>query len=191
MDCYIVGGGPSLKGFDWDRLKGKFVIAINRAYETCPDAQILYFTDPPFWKQHSEAMLRHGGLLIRGAVGVRNEPKPARLILYNLKSKDGFHTEAGCLAHGQNSGYACINLAAGHLHFKRIHLLGFDLNWKGQDSHWHSGHPRVDKPNAMQSWAKNYDNLLLPLKNLGVEVINYSPDSMITAFPKKDLSCLP
>ena len=31
--CFIIGGGPSLEGFDWNRLKGKRTIGINRAFE--------------------------------------------------------------------------------------------------------------------------------------------------------------
>jgi len=29
-DCYIIGGGPSLKRFNWSLLKGKKTIGINR-----------------------------------------------------------------------------------------------------------------------------------------------------------------
>jgi len=31
--CFIVGGGPSLKDFDWHLLKGRRTIGINRAFE--------------------------------------------------------------------------------------------------------------------------------------------------------------
>jgi hypothetical protein len=36
--CFIIGGGPSLKGFDWSLLDGEKVIATNRGYQYCnPD----------------------------------------------------------------------------------------------------------------------------------------------------------
>ena len=38
--CFIVGGGPSLRGFDWGRLRGERVIAVNRAFEQLPFADI-------------------------------------------------------------------------------------------------------------------------------------------------------
>mgnify|MGYP002682074433 CR=1 FL=1 len=44
--CFIVGGGPSLKGFDFGRLRGERVIAINRAFEACPTADIMFAMDP-------------------------------------------------------------------------------------------------------------------------------------------------
>jgi len=35
--CFIVGGGTSLKGFDFSQLRGELVIAVNRAMEYVPD----------------------------------------------------------------------------------------------------------------------------------------------------------
>ena len=43
--CFIVGGGESLKGFDFSFLHGEKVIAVNRAYEDVPDADIWYAMD--------------------------------------------------------------------------------------------------------------------------------------------------
>ena len=42
---FIIGGGPSLKGFNWSLLAGKKTIAINRAIQFYPKADALYFTD--------------------------------------------------------------------------------------------------------------------------------------------------
>ncbi|MCX5657919.1 MAG: hypothetical protein NTZ48_06855, partial [Candidatus Omnitrophica bacterium] len=46
--CFIIGGGPSLKGFDFSKLKGELVIAVNRAWESC-DCAITFFLDEQFW----------------------------------------------------------------------------------------------------------------------------------------------
>jgi len=32
QDCWIIGGGPSLKSFDWSTLEGQLVITVNRAF---------------------------------------------------------------------------------------------------------------------------------------------------------------
>jgi len=42
--CFIIGGGPSLKGFNFSRLKGELVIGINRAFEFC-DCDIIFAMD--------------------------------------------------------------------------------------------------------------------------------------------------
>ena len=34
--CFIIGGGPSLKGFDFKQLKGEKIIAINKAFVDAP-----------------------------------------------------------------------------------------------------------------------------------------------------------
>jgi hypothetical protein len=30
--CFIIGGGPSLEGFDWSRLEGYKVLGINKSF---------------------------------------------------------------------------------------------------------------------------------------------------------------
>jgi len=50
--CFIIGGGPSLKGFDFESLRGKGrVIAINRAYEHVPFADVHFFMDNRYYKR--------------------------------------------------------------------------------------------------------------------------------------------
>jgi hypothetical protein len=36
----LFGGGPSLRGFDFNRLKGEIVITVNRGFESAPFAAI-------------------------------------------------------------------------------------------------------------------------------------------------------
>lgn len=184
MLCCIVGGGPSLCNFDWSILDNHFVIALNRAYEVLPKAQIIYFTDRDFHERHWEKMEKHGGMLIRGAINPDNEQQHPRLAYYKLANKNGFFTEPGKLAHGSNSGYAALNLAAAHLHFKKIALLGLDMQWNGDKSHWHSGHKRIDADSTIRKWAKHFDDMKEPLDELGCEVFNVNPNSGITAFPQ-------
>ena len=56
---YIVGGGPSLKDFDWSLLNDKRVIAINRAYEKLPRAQVVFWMDDLFFKEHWQGLCLH------------------------------------------------------------------------------------------------------------------------------------
>jgi hypothetical protein len=46
---YIIGGGPSLKDFKWEWLIGKITIAVNKAFYSYPNADILYWTDGRFY----------------------------------------------------------------------------------------------------------------------------------------------
>jgi hypothetical protein len=53
--CFIIGGGPSLKGFDFNRLRGQGrVIAINRALEYAPWADVVFFMDWKLYKRYHD-----------------------------------------------------------------------------------------------------------------------------------------
>jgi len=186
--CVLVGGGPSLRSFDWSLLDNHFVIAINKAYQVLPNAQMIYFTDNDYMQREWDAMFKHGGMMVRGAINPQSEPQNPRLMYYRLITQLGFVTQPGCLAHGNNSGYAALNLAGGHLGFKKIALLGFDLKWDGKNSHWHGGHDRTDTDDSMKRWAVHYDYLAAPLEAIGCKVWNVNPDSGIKCFEQVPLS---
>ena len=88
-ECFIVGGGPSLIGFDWSNLDGKFSIAINRAYEVLPNAQIIYFTDDDYYHRHKGAMLKHSGKKFRGRLARRQVIKDKEVLELQLNNVHG------------------------------------------------------------------------------------------------------
>lgn len=186
LECFIVAGGPSLKGFDWTLLDGKFTIAINRSYEVLPNANIIYFTDNDFWKVHEKGLLAHKGKKIKGSLPNRVIKHP-EVKEYILTGPNGLDLTPGKLQHGHNSSYAAINLAT-QLGFKKIYLLGVDMKWgKPKDrstSHWHSGHKRTDPETVYRKMADCYKTIVEPLKKQGVQVINLNPKSGLDVFPK-------
>jgi len=188
-ECYIVGGGPSLRNFDWSVLDGKFVIAINRAYEVLPNAQIVYFTDDDWYFEHKEQLHKHSGLKVKGSLNTATLQNEEGITQFLLTGMNSLAVAPGCLSHGRNSSYAAINLAAIHLGFKKIFLLGVDMKWgKTNDSstsHWHSGHSRVDPENAYGNMMQAYDTIVAPLRQRGVQVINVNmPDQTnLSTFP--------
>lgn len=187
--CYIVGGGPSLKGFNWNNLDGKFVIAINRAYEVLPNAQICYFTDKTFWEDHKAALLAHPGKKIKGSLS-NSLLKDPNVEEYILTGPTGLETRKGMLRHGSNSVYAAINLAAVHLKFRRIILLGVDMSWgtagDKSTSHWHDGYGKRTDPEHVfkNKMLPCFDTLIGPLNALQVKVYNGNVDSKLMSFPK-------
>lgn len=187
--CYIVAGGPSLKGFDWSLLTpDKFVVAINRSYEVLPHAQVLYFTDNDYWSKHKHDMAKHNGQMIRGAINPHKEKMPEDVIVYKLTGLNGLETKEGMLKHGSNSTYAALNLVTVHFGFKKVYLLGVDMKWgktgnKGT-SHWHDGHRRIDPETGYKKMMTAYNTIAPPLKDMGVKVYNANPDSALNTFPK-------
>ena len=178
---YIVGGGPSLRGFDWSLLDGKDVIAVNKAYQVLPNAQMIYFTDRDFWERHKDRMLAHGGTLMRGVLRPNHEPQHPKVRLWHLTGPQGIETKPGCLRHGSNSVFAVLNMCAVHLKRKKIYLLGVDMKWgeKGNKAttHWHEGYQkeggRTDPEIVYSSkMIRSYESIAKPLESMGVEVIN-------------------
>jgi uncharacterized Rossmann fold enzyme len=182
---YIVGGGPSLKGFDFERLKGKIVIAVNKALYHVPFAQVLYWSDQRFYEWYGEDVDKYNG------IKVTNKPQPKRADIINLvdTGKDGLELEAHAIRHGGNSGYAAINVAY-HLGARKIVLLGFDMqNGKGGESHFHEGYPTRPTSNEViqSNMLPSFDTLVDPLKRRKVEIYNLSSTSLIKCFQRIDL----
>ena len=198
-DCYIVGGGPSLTGFDWDNLNGKFTIAINRAYEILPEANIVYFTDDDFYQRHQKGMLAHKGKKYRGRLARQKVIKEPEVLELQLQPQpSGWSDQFGELYHGSNSGFACIQVAA-QLGFKNIYLLGFDMMHQGTyqkgknnclgTTHWHDGHRRIDPPTAYGMMLRHYHNMApqVTKRQLNVVNVNDPEKTALKFFPVKPL----
>lgn len=199
-ECYIVGGGPSLTGFDWSKLDGKFSIAINRAYEVLPSADIVYFTDDDFYQKHTRGMLAHKGKKYRGRLARRKViDHPDVLELQLQPQPAGWSDQFGELYHGSNSGFACIQVAA-QLGFTTIYLLGFDMKHEGTyvkgkknclgTTHWHDGHRRIDPPTAYTMMLRHYNAMAPHVKKRNLNVINVNDPAKtaLKVFPIKPLA---
>jgi hypothetical protein len=185
---YIVGGGPSLKkGFNWNRLKGKRTIVINRAHEDVPWAEILFFADNRFFENQRDKILQFPGRIIAGTLKPVDHP---RVEHYKVSGIPGIELRNGYLRSGNNSGYATINLAI-LLGARKIYLLGIDMKFgENGETHYHDGH-HTKEGNLIANFERQFDKMIpffsdLPpiLKRLGVEVYNVNPDSELTVFPK-------
>lgn len=180
---YIIGGGPSLKDFNWNGLLGKKTIAINKAFYTYPNADILYWTDGRFYNWYKEDIDKFKGL--KYTITPTNPVISESINVLKRGQKLGLEKERDTLSHGNNGGYAAINLAY-HLGAKRIVLLGYDMGNDGQRSHFHEGYPTHatgDKIYTSQ-FIPAIESLAPLLKNSGVEIYNASMTSRLTVFPK-------
>lgn len=95
----------------------------------------------------------------------------------------------GTIGWGGNSGFQAINLAV-QFGCKRIVLVGMDMH--DQDGvHWHGkheGHLRNPTTKSLVKWRGLIDAQRPLLDSLGVEVVNASRTSALTAYPKIDFS---
>lgn len=183
---YLVGGGPSLRGFDFELLRGQVVVAINDASRYLPWATALFSADVMWMtnrREHIESFSRHRFLAIppdqRGEL--RGVEYLTRLRLLGLSEV------LGCVHLGGTSGYAALNLAV-LKGAKEIVLLGYD--YSGTDR-WYPDYDWSSRGRGQfehEEWARNFDTMLPALAVAGVKVTNASPESKITAFPKVELN---
>lgn len=191
--CFIIGGGPSLRGFDFERLRPEKTIAINRAFEFCMHADILFSMDSRFYdwviRDHIPAsMARRRFYQYEGyKVFLDTGDYPFENVYYLKWSgrREGLSRsmKAG-LCSGINSGYAALNLAY-CLKANPIYLLGFDMKFNHLGSHFHSGYPIRDHEHRFKAFADFFALAAPTLEAQGVRVYNLSPDSDLDCFEKK------
>lgn len=193
----IVAGGPSLRGFDWERLRGIPCIAINRAYEVLPFAPLLWWSDARFFRNHRAGIDAHRAIWKATCqIGYHGaDAVPSWVTQYSFTGKDGFDPDLRCLRHGNNSAYAAMHLAA-HLGARRLVLLGVDMrHGMAGETHFHDGHGLPHQEQTLtQLMVPFFSTLAAPLAEREIEVINASPDSALTVWPRcsieEGLQCL-
>ncbi len=188
----IVGAGTSLKGFDYEQLRGLgYVIAVNGAMHHLPWADAWITLDHLFIS-HCRAFLSQPGpplyipIVSERVIGkLASMPHIKRATYLKRKSGGGqLSYKPDTLECGGTSGYAALNLA----YLKRamfIVLFGFDYRkvegethadpafyyWQQHKSDW-------------KTWASMFDGAKQQLDLDAIKVINASPESAITAFPR-------
>lgn len=210
-ECFIVGGGPSLRGFDYGILKDKDVIAINQVIFKIPDAKF-FITMDYTW------LCKSG--VDRNGSGPRKEfirhPAKKYFILAfggdRLECKDYYHyRDKHCnldydltlfnkiiqVSHygglgfsfedfrcGSDSGYSALQLAA-ILGYKTIYLLGLDFCVSEHRTHCHSDYPvrnPLEYQRKLKEYLLPYPNAVRILKENGVRVYSSSSISKLNQF---------
>jgi hypothetical protein len=148
--CFVVGGGPSLRDFDFELLRGALSIGANRAFEFFSPT-ILLAIDARFYRwvyegKYGEDALRKLAAFKGKKVGVRMSAAhvPGVVEIKSLGVKGPIVPIEQGLYHGNNSGYSAVALALA-LGADPVYVLGVDLRYAGPEgakvSHFHTGHP--------------------------------------------------
>lgn len=185
---FCLATGPSLTSFDVDAVRGHgTVIAVNDAHQLAPWADVLYSSDRYWWNYYRG---------VPGFKGVRAtiefspgryakelaKVAPAMFFLKNTGHQGVETNPAGIRTCGQNSGGAAVNVAV-HLGAKRIVLLGYDCGVPGSKRHFFGDHPRpLNQISPFPTWRTAFEQMRAPLDALGIEVVNCSRSTSITAF---------
>lgn len=184
--AFLLGCGPSLARTPLQELpRHGRVIAINDAFLRLPSADVLYFCDRAWWKRHSH--LVHERFTGRWIVTLRDEYPGVKTL--RCTGELGLEEDPGALRHGSNSGYQAINLAF-HFGATRIVLLGYDMQvvdgWRMHHAprSWDRTTPEAFQRVLLQKMLPKFQSLVAPLREAGVEVLNATPGSRLTLWPR-------
>lgn len=191
--CFIVGGGPSLEGFDFNRLKGKGkIIAVNKSYLDVPFADVLYFMDG---KSTSFYGLVKSGKLGEGSFEKWKEFQGFKFFLniqgrklddvYSIKSlgRNGLSQDLKKgIYHGNNSGLGALMLAI-CLRANPIYLLGIDGKFLKGKSHYHGGYGARKHPETVyKSFVREFEKAAKMISRTNYKVINLNSNSAVKCF---------
>jgi hypothetical protein len=178
---WIVGGGPSLKGFDFSILRSQFILTVNDACFALPWAAGVVSIDRTWICERA----RQAGLFAgQKFLGTREgmEHPAAR---WMFRSEPGLSEHWGVMHAVGTSGYAALNVAI-LLGARFVGLLGFDYTQPGR--HWFPNYPWPSGAYAQfDQWAAGFDSTIPHLRQRRAAVVNFSPDSAITAFERRPL----
>lgn len=187
--CFILGGGESLKNFDFSKLKGELVIGVNRAYELM-DCMVNFAMD---YNLH--------GWITKGRLGKKAKEKfedyegypvwldavgydyPKGIFILNKSNSPAFsYSMKEGIGGGTNSGFGALNLAV-CLGASPIYLLGFDMKGKdGRQSWWHDGYPDKRSDDIYGMFINDFKRVASELMKRGTQIINLNADSELKCF---------
>lgn len=187
--CFIIGGGESLKDFDFSKLKNELVIGVNRAYEKI-DCTVMFAMDRTLYEW-----------ITTGALGQETKKKfgafkgfpvwldsagydyPSGIfVLGKLPNSKFNYSMKNGISGGTNSGFGALNLAA-CLGANPIYLLGFDMKGKnGKQAWWHNGYPEKQGDEVYKTYISDFKKAASELKEKGVQVVNLNPESELKCF---------
>jgi hypothetical protein len=186
---FIVGGGPSLRGFDFKRLwDAGHVVCVNQSMLDIDFCDAAVSMDHKFVSSNQDRLAKvaercdlylvyfaNSGPRVPGAIYLIEEPT------------SGLSLDPSRVRTAGTSGHAALNVAT-LKGAKKIVLLGFDYGAVNGKHHYHDAYSwhKPEEQNWPQ-WAKFFDQSKTQCDELGIEVVNASPESTITAFPRMSI----
>jgi len=189
-DICIVAGGPSARGFDFRKIASSKIIAVNDSFLSVPRSDAVVSVDRDWITDRACELIRYPGELF-----TLHRPGEARPWTRCGQRCWTFRTEPGLSESWAEvfsvgcSGSAALNVAY-LMRPMSIGLIGFDYDGCGR--HWFddSKKRRTNHAETWQRWADGFASMVPQLDDAGICVVNYNPDSRITAFERRSLDTI-
>lgn len=183
----IIASGYSVKKQDVTQLAGRLpTLAIKKNIEIAPFADVVYGCDAPWW-QSVKGLPNYSGLrLSYNFAACREFPDIKRIEIKDKKSEVLLFDEPASVGSGGNSGFQALNIA---LQFGAagVMLIGFDMmgdHWYGRNNWPSANNPTFE---IFKRWVSAFNAAKSQTDAMGIEIVNTSAKSAITAFPKMSI----
>lgn len=188
--AFIIGGGPSLEGFNFSVLSGELTLGINMAFLHNPTVNIIFdlrlmqrLAGDPRWDAYKgeKVWLNYevpGQSYSFPGVTELREALDGYEPVWSRTLRDGLYRKT-------NAGPSAINLAE-ILGADPIYLLGFDFTGSKARANWHQEYPeewRAD-PGTYNVYLRDFQE---QAPNIKAHVYNLNPLSRLRVFPFANL----
>jgi len=186
---FVIGSGPSLKGFDFSLLKDEETIAVNHTIEHYKDCKYHLFGDPRVYDYIKDIYKDYKGMIFAShhADLEKIERENDRMIVFSKnwkrvteKLEDGLYSDF-------NSGMEAVNLAL-VMGAKEIYLLGLDF-CSHEGEYYFYGRPKwyTQNVDGVDSLLKKRVQFWDNFKPYADRIFNCSSISRIKVFPYKSI----
>jgi hypothetical protein len=193
-NIFLIAGGPSAKGLDFQRLVGKgFILGVKEAFFHTPSDAC--FTMDRRWNHHRLPQLQKRQAKVFASQkhwgskwgGRHIEPWDGVEWFKVWVDREGLSDMPGVL-NAKNSGFAALNLAY-QCNPKRIFLFGYDLSMPtGGEEYWYRPpdwrKPRRNYDSEARRWMRDHELAAPYFKIKGIQVYNVSKQSAIPYYQK-------
>lgn len=174
QSAYIIGGGSSLRNFDWKKLKSENTIGCNDAYKLSKSVcKVCIFGDLSWFRKHKPRLEKFKAPIVSNACGLApGNIDSVPWVHYMPRRSNGLWKDA--LGWNGNTGASALNLAL-ILGAKTVYLLGFDMGIRKGKTNWHDEiiHPNAVLPSSYKIFLERWPMAVSGLKNFpGCKVIN-------------------
>lgn len=177
--AYVIGGGPSLKGFNFEGLRGRPCYAANKGAFFTPWGYIVSMDRDFIGLYEAEIAAFGDRAYLAPPDPMKGKIKGAN---YLSRSKTGLLFGNPEDLPGLSSGFSAFAVAARH-GFKRIALMGIDMI--PRQGHFHDGYAHNKGNDGINhQWIDAFDNSAKECAEHGIEVRNFSPESAVKGFPR-------
>lgn len=193
-DAYIIGGGASLRDFDFSWLRARNTIGANDAFHLkhaiCARA---VFCDWKWWKVNKwdlELYAKDGGVAYSACTDTERFNLNWLHQFYRIDSgggqSNGISDRRDSVAFNFSTGAVAVNIAY-LLGVRRVFLLGFDMtrHAKYMTTHWHNHRGNNTPQDSYDRFMRGFGALAEGLKERDVQVFNVTDGSSLMTHFKK------